>query len=190
MLSSDVSDYDRKAITRFVEIFMSHSGEGYALNVPKEMIVGEADNDGWAEWKAVDSPVSENDIKNIEKKIGYPLPSLFRAYLMYKCLLMTDFIVRLPQTPVDNPLKEFEQYVKLLDDENSYFRINGLIPFGFDSNDAGPVCFDTKAAQNSDYPIVLIDTTAINKIEYKPRVVWRNFEDLLKNIENDMLSYD
>jgi hypothetical protein len=54
------------------------------------MVDGPRTASGWVPWKPVVSPVTEADIQAVEKVIGAPLPPLFRAWLTYKCLLMTN----------------------------------------------------------------------------------------------------
>jgi len=186
MLSNNISKHDRELIEKFVDVFIAHAGKGYALDVPESMKVGETDEDGWAEWK----PVDKLTIRSIENEIGHPLPPLFCAYLMYKCLLMTDFIVRLPQTLSNDPLREFTCYLELLKANDSFFSLNGLIPFAFDGNDVGYVCFDTKYSNNNDYRIVIVDSTKINQEGYTGDEAWSNFEALLKLIMKDLASYD
>ncbi len=190
MLSDNISEHDKELIEEFVNVFISHSGEGYALDVPQAMKAGETDEDGWSEWKPVDSMIDESEISSIETEIGYSLPSLFRAYLMHKCLLMTDFIVRLPQTPSNDPLREFRHYIELLKANGSFFRLNGLIPFAFDGNDRGYVCFDTISPNADNYPIVIVDTTKTNQEGYKGDKAWSNFEALLREIIEELASYE
>src|SRR5262245_15401963 len=99
MLSPLIPQPVQYRIRRFVDEAFLPRAVTIAVGPPREMIDGEPVGDGWVPWKAVESPVTDEDIADLEAAIGAPLPPLFRAYLMYKCLLMTDFgMVRLPET--------------------------------------------------------------------------------------------
>ncbi|ARU57342.1 hypothetical protein OLMES_3301 [Oleiphilus messinensis] len=189
MLNDEISLHNKKVIEKFVDTFLSNSGEGFALEVPTNMMVGSPDADGWAEWKPVDSPLKESDLAKIEECLGHSLPDLFKAYLLYKCLLMTDFVVRLPQTPSNEPLKEFNQYLALRD-SNLFFGKNMLVPFAYDANDAGPACFDVSISDTNDYPVVIVDMGRTHVDGYRGEKGWRNFEELLNVIMQDMESYN
>lgn len=188
MIDDKVKNKDFLLIKEFVNVFRENSGGGFAIDVPPLMVSGKVDSDGWSEWKLVDSPVSESDIQKIESCLGVGLPSLFRTYFKYKCLLMTDFIVRLLQIPVDEPLKELYKYISAYSN-TGYYKDNILIPFGFDCNDAGYVCFDIMDNSNDDYPIVIVDSGKINDEGYRGDIKWGSFEDLIKDIIKDMESY-
>ena len=108
-----LDDDDLNLLKEFIINFLSTSGKGYALGVPKDMRVGVPDENGWCKWKATDSKITLKDIKKIEETLGFKLPLLFSEYLTYKSLLMTDFIISLPQIPTDFPLLELNQYIEM-----------------------------------------------------------------------------
>ena len=123
MENEQISGDDEIRIERFIRWFISHSGAGPAVVVPLDMRNGEPNSDGWIPWIPVENPLNEQAVSLIEIQIGYPLPSLFKCYLTYKCLLMTDFVVCLPQTPSSDPLKEFEDWIGLFESE-PFFKEN------------------------------------------------------------------
>lgn len=189
MNKKQLSDNDLNLLKEFIMTFLSTSGNGYALGVPKDMRVGVPDENGWCQWKATDSEITLQDIKNIEENLGFKFPLLFSEYLTYKSLLMTDFIVRLPQTPTDFPLLELNQYIEMYQNR---FKNIGLFPFAFDGNDAGPVCFDLKSPteDGTDYKIVIFDySISIEDSNYRGDYAWRSFRDLVTDITEEMKSY-
>jgi len=175
---------DESLIPKFVELFLQTSGDGYALYVPKDMQKGKMDSDGWSEWKATNSSVSSKDFNSIEERIGFIFPDSFKEYFTYKNLLMTDFLVRLPQTHSDNSLGELKEYLALLDEPNSFFKVNSLIPFAYDGEDRGTICFCKK-----DSSIVLVDSSKVLQENYQGEKLFDSFDDLIKAIIYELESY-
>ena len=77
MNKKQLSDNDLNLLKEFIMTFLSTSGNGYALGVPKDMRVGVPDENGWCQWKATDSEITLQDIKNIEENLGFKFPLLF-----------------------------------------------------------------------------------------------------------------
>ena len=191
MLSSLIPQPAQVRIRRFVdEVFLLRAVTIIPV-APREMIDGPPNSSGWVPWKALDSPVTDADILAIEQVIGAPLPPLFRAWLMYKCLLMTDFgILSLPETPFDDPLRPFRHYVRIMD-QQPYFRPRRMVPFGSDGNGVGPLCFDINhPLACGDYPVVLFDHELLHRPAYSGRPFADSFAALLDRVEANMLSYD
>ena len=191
MLSPLVPQLVQDRIRRFVdEAFLPRAWDSTS-NPPAAMLADGPTGDGWVTWKAVDSPVTDADVFRLEATIGSPLPPLFRAYLMYKCLLMTEFgLVRLPSTPADDPLASVRIYVRLMD-EQPYFRPRGLVPFGEDGNDGGPLCFDTsRPTPDGDYPVMFTDHELLPRPGYRGEQRWSGFAELLDVLETDLRSLD
>jgi len=172
-------------IYKFVELFLQTSGDSYALDVPLDMQKGAEDSDGWCQWKATDSSVSSEDFNSIEEKIEFIFPDSFKEYFIYKNLLMTDFLVRLPQTPSDNPLGELNEYLALLDEPNSLFLSGSLIPFAYDGEERGTICFSKK-----DSSVVLVDSSKVFKKEYQGEKLFDSFDELIKAIIHELESYE
>lgn len=188
MLSSLIPLPEQLRIKRFVDVFIERCTD-IAVVVPAVMRAGPPNSDGWTPWKPVDSPVTDIDVLSLENEFEIKFPPLFRAYLMYKCLLMTDFEVVLPETPFDDPLGNLRGYLELRSD--AFFRERGLVPFAHDSNDAGPVCFDTRKPQlDGDLPVVLVDHGLMQNRSYNGKVIAASFAELLDRIEQTLLSYD
>jgi hypothetical protein len=191
MKSNIVPEKDWQRIERFVRVFLDHQGSNPTVDAPADMVAGPPDTSGWIPWQPVDSPVTDQDIARLEKQAGTPFPPLFRAYLMYKCLLMTQFNpVVLPETPSNAPLQKLKRLLKLIRDD-PFFKQNGYIPFGQDANGAGPVCFDTKhPSVDQDYPVVVVDHDRMGNPGYTGERRWDSFASLLDVMEADMLSFD
>ncbi|BDM64252.1 hypothetical protein NFHSH190041_17040 [Shewanella sp. NFH-SH190041] len=185
MITKRITHHQFAKLKNFVDAYLSSTDYMFAPIVPKDMAIGKPYDNGWSDWQAVDSPVTDDDIVHVEQILGCKLPPLFCGYLTYKSLLMTEFVVRLPQTPCNAPLKDFLSYANLRETLP-----NGidLLPFGYDSNDAGCICFDISNENHYDYPIVLFDHTKFYKDnDYKGDLVWQNFEALLQQITNEFI---
>jgi hypothetical protein len=191
MLSPLIPEPVQRRIRHFVDEVFLPRAVTICPGVPGEMVDGPPTASDWIPWKPVHSPVTDGDILAIERVIGSPLPPLFRAWLMYKCLLMTDFgLLELPETPSDNPLHQFRQYVDIMDSQ-PYFRPRGIVPFASDGNGVGPLCFDLKRPlPDGDYPVVLFDHELLPCPEYTGRPFADSFAALLEMLEADMMSVD
>lgn len=127
--------------------------------VPPAMWDGEPDPSGWVRWRATEPRVAPGDLEQVEKRIGAPLPPLVRAWLSTCSLgpLETDR-VRLPALWADAPLRDFEA---LLDAWSPLERA-GYVAIGDDADDAGPICLDLGARDESgDCPVVAFDHEAL-----------------------------
>jgi hypothetical protein len=191
MLTSLIPQWAQDRIRSFVDEVFLPRAVTIAVEPPAAMVAGDPVDGDWFPWKAVDSPVSDGDILQLEKAIGAPLPPLFRAYLMYKCLLMTDFgILSLPKTPADDPLGAFRRYVVMMDEEPC-FRPRGFVPFAQDGNDGGPLNFDVRRpTPQGDYPVIYTDHELLHRPDYQGQQRWASFEELLEALEADMRSFD
>jgi hypothetical protein len=192
MLSSLVPEAAQRRIRRFVDEVFLPRAVTIRPGVPAEMVDSPRTTSGWVPWKPVVSPVTEADILAVEEVIGSPLPPLFRAWLMYKCLLMTDFgTLSLPEMPSDDPLGPFRSRCVRIMDEQPYFRPRRVVPFGSDGNGVGPLCFDlNRPLPGGDYPVVLFDHELLHRLEYAGRPFADSFADLLDRLEANLLSYD
>ncbi len=173
-------------IQKFVSSFVESGVNSVGLLVPLDMLDGPVDKNEWARWKPIDSPIQLNEIERIEKKYGVKLPLLFSAYLMYKSLMMTNFIVNLPETPSDRPLEQALLYLDIYN-EHDFFKKNKLLPFGDYNVDHCLLCFDLKKQENKylDCPIVHVDADLSNEPGYVGKRMWNSFSDLLDEIEKE-----
>jgi SMI1 / KNR4 family (SUKH-1) len=192
MLSELIPEAARRRIRHFVDEVFLPRAVMITPGGPPDMIDGSPNASGWRPWKPVENPVTDADILEIEQVIGASLPPLFRAWLMYKCLLLTDFgILSLPETPSDDPLGAFWVYVQILDDRESWARPRRVVPFGSDGNGVGPLCFDLNhPLPDGDYPVLLFDHELFHRPEYMGRPFCDSFASLLDMVEASLLSYD
>lgn len=187
MVNREINKCHKNRINYFINEFLKHQGNSLALGVPDEMIIGNCNKAGWAQWKSIKSPVTEDDLCSIELEYSIQLPPLFKAYFMDRCILQTDFIVSLPKIPSNNPLSDLRSYLDMIKSD-SFYRKNNYIPFGYDSNDAGPACFDVNSATKDDYAIVVLDHHSIAHNEKGDTInSWSSFSSLLDEIERDMI---
>lgn len=191
MLSSLVPDAAQRRILQFVDEVFLPRAVLIRPDAPADMIDGAPSESGWVPWKPVPSPVTDADILALEAAAGAPFPPLFRAWLMYKCLLMTDFgDFRLPETPSDDPLGDIAGYLAVME-SHPYFRTRGFVPFASDSNDVGPLCFDlNRSRADGDYPVVLFDHELLHRPEYNGQQFADSFSAMLDMAEASMLSYE
>ena len=156
-----------------------------------EHLRGDWNQDDWYSWIAIDSPVKDEDLDEIEVKLNIKFPGLFRDYFLYKQIIDGDYgIVCLPDMLPENPLKELRSEVSMfLEDE--FFKINSLLPFGRDGNDGGPLCFKIdQPTSQGDYPIYFVDHSYMNIPNYSCEKKWESFESLIEFIIKDKLSYE
>lgn len=191
MLSPLIPEAAQRRILHFVDDVFLPRAVMTRPGVPADMVDGPPDASGWVPWKPVPSPVEDADILAVESAIGAALPPLFRALLMYKCLLMTDFgTVQLPELPSDDPLRAFRRYMRLLDSQPD-FRLRRVVPFGSDGNGVGPLCFDlTRPLPDGDFPVVLFDHELLHQPDYAGRPFADSFASLLDRLQAELLSFD
>ncbi len=191
MLSSLVSDEAQERVRYFVDDVFLPRAVTVSPSVPAAMVNGPPDASGWIPWKPVPSPVADHDILALEERIGDALPPAFRGWLMYKCLLMTDFgLLTLPETPCDVPLEDFVGHLDAMDSQ-PYFSSRNIIPFAHDGNDVGPLCFDlSRRRADGDCPVRLYDHELLPDTTYNGEPFADSFDALLCTIATDMLSYD
>lgn len=121
--------------------------------VPDDMRDGNWQEDDWVRWKLIKSRLSEADVMALESELPFPLPPLFRAFLVTYHVLDMDFgEFVLPVLPSDEPLKDVKQY----------FSHTNLWDIGyaqFASGECGdPVCFDLRAPMpDGEFKIVVIN---------------------------------
>ncbi len=191
MLTPLIPDADQRRIRHFVDEVFLPRAVTIVPGGPEDMMDGPPDISGWRPWKPVDNPVTDDDILLLERWIGDSLPSLFRAWLMCRCLLMTDVgSVQLPELPSPNPLEPFREFVSMIDSQ-PYFRPRRVIPFGTESVGIGPLCFDVKGRlPDGDCPVLLLDSELLGDPNYHGRPFTGSFAALLDRVEAEILSYD
>ena len=150
---------------------------------PREMLARvEPDNSGYVEWRLTPQGDKAVDLAPLETVVGIPLPPSFKAWFTrYYTLDMDCSIVRLPECPSNNPLGPLKVIMTASHAFSTIPRQLGLIPFGEESNDVGPLCFDARQPKtDGEWPIVYWD----HELDTKPRAIgptiFSNFEKLIE----------
>jgi hypothetical protein len=143
-----------------VEQLRSWNGLRVAVLPPESMRdeTSYRDASGYYGWTPTPSTVTDSQLDVFEKRMGVAFPPLYREFLKYRHFYdLTEagvcFQTHLPG--------EWERELRLLIFSSwapeRLIEI-GLIPFGSDTNDAGAVCFDTRARlPDGDCPVVVWD---------------------------------
>jgi hypothetical protein len=136
---------------------------GVAEGVPLDMRDGPINDDGWVEWKVIQSNVKESEIINIEEKYSFKLPPYFSGYLQACSQLLDqvhsnkygDQLIFMSCCPSDNPLKPLTDILEAW----SPLIHSGYIPFAEWGDGWGPMCLDLKSTSNQteDYNIIWFD---------------------------------
>lgn len=145
------------------------------LGIPPEMQVGEADDEGWVEWRVLPSTLRQTDVTAVEKEFGVTFPPLFRAYLLARFhrfdqvksrqydqqIFMTDMPSGKPLKPLRDLLLAWRS---LIDAD--------YVPFAQWGDAWGPICFDRAILDaDGDSPIVWMDDEALVKLN--PKQFWQ-----------------
>lgn len=163
--------------------------------VPPEMQVGEINDEGWVEWKLLDSKISLRDVTDLEAEFQIQFPDFYRAYLLSACHLFDQVIsaqydqqIMMPAVPSTNPLGETRQTLKAW----SNLIDAGLIPIAEWGDGWGPICFDTTKQEEGDYPLLWMDHEQIiplgenmrdrDKLEPFMQPLWANSREFLEDI--------
>ncbi|MCA9069934.1 MAG: hypothetical protein KDA84_13470, partial [Planctomycetaceae bacterium] len=70
MLTGLIREKDQERIKRFVSVFLERCTNLSSV-VPEKMRAGPTDKEGWTPWNAVDSPVDDNQILQLENEVGF-----------------------------------------------------------------------------------------------------------------------
>jgi hypothetical protein len=154
-------------------------------NVPEDMRIGSVDEDGWVEWKLIDSHLNNDDMIEYENMVNSSLPSLFKVFLKtyYFC---DSFTLQNPEfIRFKKSFESRDEFYEHYSDYNGFFAEitflelpsentlkkyknlvlswhpllkAGYIPFAEWQDGQGPVCFDTKNRyKDDDFKIVWFD---------------------------------
>ena len=124
--------------------------------------------EGFITWKPVAGAVTDLDIAEVEKAVGFRLPESYKAFLKYKHFyeLYSPEAeeVRFFPHPIHSWKEELiRNYTTGLNKDR--LLPNGYLPFA-DHYDWGALCFDTNyASDNNEYPVVLIE---FEKVDIDP----------------------
>jgi SMI1-KNR4 cell-wall len=148
-------------------------------NMPLEMRdeTIEADDD-WMPWKAIESTVSDIDIKTLEEGIHLKVPDLYVEFLRYKHFYELPPVEQI--TFLRHGIKEWKE--ELFDYYFNYWTHTeiidkGYIPFA-DFSDVGVVCFNTNKQnkEDNDCEIVMFDHDDIGG---KPNLLYSSFREMM-----------
>lgn len=157
-------------------------------DVPEEYRGEWSSDDGWYEWKAVDSPVTEDELGELENQYSVILPSLLKEYFLYKQILDGDIEqIRLPDMAVSAPLKGLDDLLSM-HEEYPLLKEKKLFPFAYDGNDGGLMCFMSSEEVDKS-PIYFVDHSYLNKTDHQPQAEWISFSHMLQSIEEKVKSY-
>ncbi len=163
--------------------------------VPPEMQVGEVNEDGWVEWKLLDSKISLRDVTNLENEFQIQFPDYYRAYLLSACHLFDEVVsekydqqIMMPAISSAAPLSETRQSLQAW----SELIHAGFIPIGQWGDGWGPICFDTTKRNEGDCPLVWMDHELIiplgesmrdrERLEPFIQPLWANSHEFLEDL--------
>jgi hypothetical protein len=153
----------------------------WTSDTPRDMMVHPDDEDEneWFEWKLVErSQGIAPGFEDIEKECGHALPESFKQWHSRYFMLDGDLgMVRLPEIPSNDPFGRLREI--MFGYEPASLIAQGLVPFAYDGNDGGALCFDTrKPAENNEWSILFHDHEW-NEIE-RMEIVFTSFRKLLE----------
>lgn len=128
-------------------------------NMPPEMIDdSKQQNDDWIPWKPIPSTISDQDVIDWEKELGYTLPPSYKRLLQYKHFYELS-LKRREVNFFSCCVRDWK--LTLRDHIFQSWYPDELIGKGYiyfaDWEDWGILCFDTSSTQDEEYPIVLFD---------------------------------
>jgi SMI1-KNR4 cell-wall len=135
----------------------------------------------WRIWFPIDSKVTDDEIEEIEGRIGYNLPDDYKTFLkhkhFYELYISEVSFCRHPVNTWRARLTEmiFDGY------PTEYLIEKGYIPFA-DWSDWGLLCFDTNSNQSDkNYPIVLWDHEMADEVQDQ----YKDFYDLMTKLDEE-----
>jgi len=135
----------------------------------------------WRIWFPIDSKVNDDEIAEIEDRIGHQLPDDYKAYLKHKHfyeLRISD--VSFFTHPVN--IWKTKLMEMILDNYPTEYLIEkGYIPFAY-RNDWGLLCFDTNISNGrNNYPIVLWDHESPDDVQNQ----YNDFYELILKLDEE-----
>jgi hypothetical protein len=153
-------------------------------DMPEEMIdKTRKGNKDWIPWKAVPSRVTNEDIKELENRIGLKYPDLYVEFLKYRHFYELNNLKEI--TFHRHCIRDWKQELV-----NMYFHSwkpdqiigEGYIPFA-NYSDWGIICFDTNTtADRSRYPIVMIDHEVLYDEPVPKEKLYSSFIEMIKDL--------
>lgn len=145
------------------------------------MYVGEIDEDGWVDWKFIESKISTDDIKKLEEQLGVKIPKEIKQYFLISFHHMVeqinngDYLLSLVPFPAESPFSEFSDLINAWSQLPKF----GYIPFAQYQDGCGPICFKVE-----DKSIVWFDHEVMpfEPVNYNSDLLKANENVLHKNI--------
>jgi SMI1-KNR4 cell-wall len=166
-------------LTKWVDIGLNK----LPINIETEMTNPSQDGDSkWQSWYPVDSKVTDDEINEIENRIGYNLPYDYKIFLKHKHFYEFQIgEVLFCSHPVYSWRESLSKII--FDGYPTRFLIEkGYIPFA-NWSDWGVLCFDaTRNLSDRNYPIVLWDHENANEVQDQ----YINFYDMLTKLDNEV----
>lgn len=135
----------------------------------------------WRTWFPIKSKVTDSEINELESRIGYKLPNDFIIFLkqqhFYELYISEAAFCSHPVNSWRAKMTGliFDSYPRIFLIEKGY------IPFA-QWSDWGLLCFDTnKNKGDNDYPVVLWDHEAADKVQH----LYNNFYELLLTLDEN-----
>lgn len=135
----------------------------------------------WRTWFPVNSKVTDEEINDIENRIGYEFPEDYKTFLKHKHFYELQISeVSFCEHPINIWRASLTEMI--FDGYPKEFLIDkGYIPFA-NWSDWGMLCFDTNKNQNDkNYPIVLWDHELADEVQYQ----YEDFYDMIEKIDQE-----
>jgi hypothetical protein len=133
----------------------------------------------WNFWYPINSTVTDSEIEDFEKQVGYVLPTDYKTFLKHKHFYELHISeVSFTSHPVNTwRVKQTEIIFEGYPAE--YLIEKGYLPFA-NWSDWGLLCFDTNSnKEDNNYPIVLWDHEIADEVEPK----YTDFLDLMNKTD-------
>jgi len=150
--------------------------------IPAEMLnLSIKSEDDWKGWKPIESKIQNNELEEIENKIGFKLPDSYKALLKYKHFY--ELILKNMSVHLFSHIST--KWKKELNEKLSWDYFEDLIEKKFfhfaDLDDWGMICFDgNKKHPNNEYEIVVVDHEDSSEYHFFAK----NLKELLESDEN------
>jgi hypothetical protein len=135
--------------------------------VPMDMRNGEVDEEGWIDWKIVNSTITMEEIEVIEQQYEIIYPELYKQFLMAYHYVELQFknikegssykgdcaFIEMPRLLTGEGLSEV---ISLIENWHPML-LAGYLPFAVAEDGQGPICFDLQSPnEQGDYPVVWV----------------------------------
>ncbi|MBP1903686.1 hypothetical protein J2Z32_000298 [Paenibacillus turicensis] len=135
--------------------------------VPMDMRNGEVDEEGWTDWKIVNSTITMEEIEVIEQQYEIKYPELYKQFLRAYHYVELQFknikegssykgdcaFIEMPRLLTGEGLSEV---INLMENWHPML-LAGYLPFAVGEDGQGPICFDLlNPNEQGDYPVIWV----------------------------------